>query len=53
MGQIMRVLVASHKINDYPEIKAACHTAAPGPQRKRSRTYQSIANAMAAQWGTV
>lgn len=46
-------LVATHSKADYTEIKAACHKASPGPDRwkERSRTYDGIANAMAAQWG--
>lgn len=49
----MPPLVATHKKSDYPAIIAACHNASPGPEREkeRSRTYQSIANAMADQWG--
>lgn len=46
-------LVAQTSKADFPEIKAACHMAPPGPQREkeRSRTYQGIADAMAATWG--
>jgi len=35
--------------------EARVHRMAPGPNRwrERSRTYQGIANAMAAQWGTL
>lgn len=46
-------LVSTHKKTDYEKIEAACHNASPGPgrEKERSRTYQSIANAMADQWG--
>lgn len=46
-------LVATHKKSDYPEILAEAHRMSPGPDREkeRSRTYRSIANAMAEQWG--
>lgn len=46
-------LVATHAKTDYDKIIPACHHASPGPdrERERSRTYQSIANAMAEQWG--
>src|SRR3990167_1276176 len=42
------------KIIPKNEVRAACHLEPPGPNRKanRSRTYQGIANGMAAQWGT-
>ena len=35
--------------------RADCHLASPGPDRwkERSRTYQGIADAMAAQWGAM
>lgn len=47
-------LNATHSKSDYERIIPACHYAAPGPEREkeRSRTYQSIANAMATQWGS-
>ena len=44
-------LVATH---EKPEtVHAACHREPPGPDRAKTRatTYQSVANAMAAQWG--
>lgn len=46
-------LVGTHKKSDYERIIPACHHASPGPdrERERSRTYQCIANAMAARWG--
>lgn len=47
-------LVATHTADDYPcAPKAACHSESPGPDRwkRRSTTYQSIATAMAEQWG--
>jgi hypothetical protein len=49
----LKPLVPTHKKTDYPKIEAACHMASPGPERERerSRTYQSIADAMAEQWG--
>jgi len=48
-------LVPTHSKPPRSEIKAACHHASPGPEREkeRSRTYQSIADAMAAQWSPV
>ncbi|WP_408625616.1 hypothetical protein [Burkholderia cenocepacia] len=47
------MLTPQTKKSDFPEIKAACHSASPGPDRwkERSRTYAGIANAMAEQWG--
>lgn len=47
------LLKATHKRDDYESIEAACHNASPGPdrERERSRTYPSIARAMAWQWG--
>lgn len=46
-------LVRKFSKSDYPEIKAECHTASPGPDREkeRSRTYPAIAKAMAEAWG--
>lgn len=47
-------LVATHTLDDYSEPPvAACHSESPGADRwkRRSVTYQSIANAMATQWG--
>jgi len=37
------------------DAKPDCHMASPGPNRwkERSRTYQGIAKAMAAQWGAI
>lgn len=48
-------LVPTHSKPPRAEIKAACHHASPGPDREkeRSRTYQSIADAMATQWSPV
>lgn len=45
-------LVPTHTKADVGKIIPACHLASPGPDREkeRSRTYQSIANAMADQW---
>lgn len=45
-------LQATHRRSDYPEIFAEAHRMSPGPERERerSRTYQSVADAMAAQW---
>lgn len=46
-------LIATHKKSDHEKIVAACHFASPGPDREkeRSRTYPSIAAAMAENWG--
>lgn len=48
-------LVASHRKSDHSTIEAACHMMPPGPEREkeRSRTYPSIAEAMAEQWGNL
>lgn len=48
-------LVPTHAKSDYERIIPACHFTSPGPERERerSRTYQSIADAMATQWGAV
>jgi len=50
--QNLRKLVGT--VYEKPDnVVATCHNEAPGPERgkKRSVTYQSIANAMAEQWG--
>lgn len=49
------LLTPTHRLDDYDEVRAACHTASPGPdrERERSRTYYAIAKAMATQWGAV
>lgn len=49
-------LVATHTREDYDEPpQQKCWTEAPGPDRwkRRSTTYQSVADAMAEQWGTL
>jgi hypothetical protein len=48
-------LVPTQKKSDYEKITAACHAESPGPEREknRSRTYPSIACAMASQWGNL
>lgn len=46
-------LKPTHKKTDHAQIFPACHFASPGPERERerSRTYPSIAEAFASQWG--
>tara|TARA_R110000782_G_scaffold249463_1_gene336694 strand:+ start:47 stop:673 length:627 start_codon:yes stop_codon:yes gene_type:complete len=46
-------LVPTHRKSDFEKIYADCHMTSPGPdrERERSRTRQSIADAMAEQWG--
>lgn len=49
------LLVATHREEDYDEIKQSCWRMGPGPDREkeRSRTHKAVADAFAEQWGVL